>query len=382
MTTEQLQQDIGTGKLPVVSIIIPCYNGGTYIKPCIQSFLDSTLANMEIIIVNDASTDQSFTQWKKTKQAQHPSIRIIEHLENQGFVGACTTAFKASTADYVFLMNVDATLEKDTMRKLYDVIAHDTTVGGVIPWFRHEGVDARDNEYKRQRIIGQYSIVGGHGLVDMRAYVDPAGQEHKEAVDLFYTGALILRRDSVKYLFKQEYVCYGEDVDLCWRLRLQGLKVLIHLDAKGHHVGGSALVEKRMSDRAVYHGTKNRITNFLVYYSKNTLWKVLPLLVLNECTILLGQSGRAKLRWQSYTWIAKNRLQIKIWRTIAQYQRKVPDQQILNSLSYKFNEPSQQKNAFIAVAYRLLNACAWAYCKLVRLKTAEEYSYAEKESRR
>lgn len=92
-----------SGSHPRVSIVIPSYNHLHYLPKALDTALDQTFENFEVIVVNDGSTDDT-KQWLDAYQ--HPKLRII-HQENQGPAGAINTGIKAAAGEYVTWMSAD-----------------------------------------------------------------------------------------------------------------------------------------------------------------------------------------------------------------------------------------------------------------------------------
>jgi glycosyltransferase involved in cell wall biosynthesis len=90
--------------MPKVSVIIPCYNQGMYIDEAIDSVLNQTLQDFEIIIVNDGSTDE-FTN-KKLKDYSKPKCKVI-HTNNQGLPSARNNGIMMSSGEYILPLDAD-----------------------------------------------------------------------------------------------------------------------------------------------------------------------------------------------------------------------------------------------------------------------------------
>lgn len=89
---------------PLVSVIIPCYNQGDYIHEAIQSVLASTYSDLEIIVVNDGSTDELTNSI--IANLAHPKIKVVSTL-NQGLAEARNTGIKASQGKYILPLDAD-----------------------------------------------------------------------------------------------------------------------------------------------------------------------------------------------------------------------------------------------------------------------------------
>lgn len=100
---------------PKVSIIIPCYNVEKYIEECLDSINSQTYNNLEIICVDDGSTDDTLSILKAFESA-YPDITII-HQINRGLSEARNTGIRLATGDYIVFIDSDDFIEPDTIEK-------------------------------------------------------------------------------------------------------------------------------------------------------------------------------------------------------------------------------------------------------------------------
>lgn len=102
---------------------MPVYNIQQYIRKCIQSILQQTYTNLEVIIVNDGSTDQSGNMCEE--MAKMDSRICIIHKENEGLAEARNTGLKAARGQYIVFVDGDDYIEKDMIQKLHQCIEQD-----------------------------------------------------------------------------------------------------------------------------------------------------------------------------------------------------------------------------------------------------------------
>lgn len=100
-----------------VSICVPVYNMEKYLEKCIQSLIKQTLKDIEIIFVNDGSTDNSISILDKYKR-KYSNIKVISQ-PNQGLGGARNTALKNAIGEYVGFVDADDFVENDMYEKMY-----------------------------------------------------------------------------------------------------------------------------------------------------------------------------------------------------------------------------------------------------------------------
>ena len=102
-------------KSPLLSIIIALYNSEEYIEKCIKSIVEQTYNNLEIIIINDGSTDESL---KICEQFQEKDKRIkIYNQKNTGVSSARNTGIAKATGDYITFVDSDDYLIKEAYEK-------------------------------------------------------------------------------------------------------------------------------------------------------------------------------------------------------------------------------------------------------------------------
>ena len=97
-----------------VSIIVPIYKVENEIERCLQSVLDQTYDNIELILVNDATPDKSFEiakEYLANRSVFNKEIVFVEHEVNQGLSVARNSGIKASSGDYLFFLDSDDALE-------------------------------------------------------------------------------------------------------------------------------------------------------------------------------------------------------------------------------------------------------------------------------
>ena len=105
--------------MPKVSLIIPVYNVQDYIEKCMDSVVNQTIDDMEIIIVNDGSKDQSKQKIERYLE-KYPKIKYLEK-ENGGLSDARNYGLKFATGEYVAFLDSDDYVEKNTYEEMYNL---------------------------------------------------------------------------------------------------------------------------------------------------------------------------------------------------------------------------------------------------------------------
>ena len=103
---------------PLVSVVIPVYNTAKYLPRCLDSIIHQTYHNLEIIIIDDGSTDDSYIIAKKYA-TKDPRIKLI-HQKNSGQSTARNRGIKLATGIYISFIDSDDLITKDFIKKLLD----------------------------------------------------------------------------------------------------------------------------------------------------------------------------------------------------------------------------------------------------------------------
>ena len=117
----------------MVSVIIPAYNTEKYIERCLKSIIDQEYKKLEIIVINDGSTDRTLSICKEIALGDE-RIQIID-IDNSGVSKARNEGLRLAKGKYVCFIDADDYIEKDYIKKYLNVMNQtqaDIVIGGVI----------------------------------------------------------------------------------------------------------------------------------------------------------------------------------------------------------------------------------------------------------
>jgi N-acetylglucosaminyl-diphospho-decaprenol L-rhamnosyltransferase len=250
---------------PQVTVCVIAYNSGPTLRTCLQRLGAQTFRDFEALVIDNDSPDPG----DAAIAAEFPRVRLIRNTENLGFTGAGNQGAREGRGRWYVLLNPDAYAEPDWLAELVEAAG------------RHPQVASFTS---RQMVEGEPGLLDGlgdvmsiTGIPYRGGYLNPdLGQAREGEVFSPCGAAMMIDRKLFLDLggFDEDFFCYGEDVDLGYRLQLAGEPTLLVPDATIHHVG-SASSGGRKSEFAVFHGTRNR---FWVLF-KNTPALLLPLVV-------------------------------------------------------------------------------------------------------
>lgn len=139
-----------------VSVIIPVYNGEKYLDNCIKSVADQTYENLEIIIIDDGSTDRTIDICEEWKE-KDDRVRVL-HKPNGGRGSARNAGLSMATGDYIHFVDADDWIEKDAIESLYKAMIKnnsDIVIGNMTSYDQSEKMYIffiDDNDYYKKII--------------------------------------------------------------------------------------------------------------------------------------------------------------------------------------------------------------------------------------
>lgn len=152
--------------MPPISVIIPCYNVENYIDRCVKSLINQSIGveNLELIFVNDASTDGTLTKLQNWEQTYPENIMVITYEENLRQGGARNVGLQYATGEYIGFVDSDDWIEPDMYELLYSIAKQkdfDQVCGKYMRNFSEEDSmpddsNANDREYHFPQKGGYY----------------------------------------------------------------------------------------------------------------------------------------------------------------------------------------------------------------------------------
>lgn len=169
--------------MPLVSIIIPVYKVELYIQDCIQSVIDQTYENLEIILVDDCGGDASMSIAELLLASSARKWRVIRHDTNRGLSAARNTGVKHAMGQYIYFLDSDdyiapsciSIMCETALRYKVPIIVGCGVVllmpdGSVEPMWKDNSVDLYEKEPFRVFLRLEHNYTAWHRLIDLEAY--------------------------------------------------------------------------------------------------------------------------------------------------------------------------------------------------------------------
>ncbi|MBN1218011.1 MAG: glycosyltransferase family 2 protein [Anaerolineae bacterium] len=309
---------------PLLSIIIPHYNGAHHLPPCFTALRAQTYPRLEIILVDNGSTDESL----QLTQRDFPEVKIIELHKNLGYAGAINRGFEQAGGEIIVPLNNDTEVAPNWAQALVNTLQKFPDAGIVAS--KMLLFDRRDTLHSAGDGFGADGLPLNRGVWQK----DEGQFDHDTYIFGGCGGAVAYRRTMLEDigLFDEDFFMYLEDVDLNWRAQLAGYRAVFAPDAVVYHhlsASGGGVV-------ASYYTGRNTILMLAKNLPGAIFRRHWPAIIMAQLKIAVaalhawrGEAARARLRgqlaglWRLPQWLAKRK---------AVQQKKRVDDEYLESL--------------------------------------------------
>lgn len=230
-----------------LSIVIVNYNVRQFVLQCLESVFKSELQglNIEVILVDNNSTDGSVSAVTKF----YPQVHVIANTDNPGFSKANNQGIKISSGEFVLLLNPDTVIAEDTIVKCLNKMRSQSDIGA-LGVKMIDGTGAFLPESKRSfptvwnsmtKLLGlstmfpSVKLLGGYNLTYL-----PADSSHD--IDVLCGAFMLMRKEALQKsgLLDEDFFMYGEDIDLSYRIKKAGYRILYFADTTIIHYKGES----------------------------------------------------------------------------------------------------------------------------------------------
>ncbi len=256
------------------ALVILNYNGVEFLKKFLPLVIEHSSNDAEIWVADNCSTDDSTELLKE----QFKEVHIIQNQENGGYATGYNIALKQINAEYYILLNSDIEVTPNWISPVIKLMESDSTIGACQPKIR--------SYHQNEKF--EYAGASG-GFIDKYGYPFCRGRifqsletdvnQYNDPIEIFWaTGACMFVRSDVFHElggFDDDFFAHMEEIDLCWRMKSIGKKVMVCPSSMVYHVGGGTLPVG--SARKTYLNFRN---NFVLLYKNLPSNKLFPVLIL------------------------------------------------------------------------------------------------------
>jgi hypothetical protein len=297
---------------------------------CLNSIFKQNYSNFEVILVDNASTDNSVDYVKRN----YPQVLLKVNTENSGFAEGNNIGYKISKGKYILLLNTDTRIPTDFVSKLVNKMEASPKVGVIQPKLvlmdNPETIDTSGSFWTSTTFLYHY----GYGK-------NSKALKYNSEYPVFSIkgAAMITRRQIIDRigLFDENFWNYYEETDFCHRVWISGSKVLYWPGTECFHaMGGTSLVYFDKS-YIQFHNFKNKLLSFIKNFEIKILLFVVPKFlvinfVLSVVWIVNGKLAHAQSLYRATWWNIVNLSGTLKKRNNIQKHRVMTDEEIFKKV--------------------------------------------------
>lgn len=251
---------------PFTSIIILTYNGLSFTKQCLASIFQYTNENIELILIDNGSTDGTVEFLSSV-----PNAKVIKNTQNRGFPGGCNQGILLASGENIVLLNNDTLVTKEWLDRLLFWLNSNDSIGIVGPKsnFISEQQRIMPVPYKT---IDEMENFAAEWTIDH----DKQGYEADQLSGM----CMVFKKKLTKKIggFDERFFPgYFEDTDFSLRVQIAGKKLWIANDVFIHHYGSSSFKKNRLHQRNLILESKKKFLEKWKMYDLNNITKIVQL---------------------------------------------------------------------------------------------------------
>ncbi len=228
---------------PKVAVVVLNYNTQVLLEKYLGHILASGYDNMDVWVVDNASTDDSVSFLKSQFQEQ---VHILVSSENRGYAGGYNWALSQIDAEYYVLINSDVRVSKNWLNPLVSLAKKNSKIGAIQPKILD---DKKTQFFEYAGASGGYIDKWGYPFCRGRIFdtLEKDAGQYDDARPVFWaSGACLFVRSEVFKKsggFDADFFAHMEEIDLCWRMQNLGYQIYVEPKSEVHHLGGGTLSE-------------------------------------------------------------------------------------------------------------------------------------------
>ncbi|HJP63897.1 MAG TPA: glycosyltransferase family 2 protein [Mucilaginibacter sp.] len=225
---------------PKVAIVILNWNGIKYLRDFLPSVLTSSWPNLDIIVGDNGSTDGSVDFLKQN----FPTVQIVQNDQNYGFTGGYNRVLEKVDADYFILLNSDVEVHAGWISPVISLMESDPLIAAAVPKIK---AFAEKDHFEHAGAAGGFIDVYGYPFCRGRMFyeIEQDKGQYEQSGEIFWASGAAMFVKKKCWVeaggFDDRFFAHMEEIDLCWRLKNMGYKVMYCAESEVYHVGGGTL---------------------------------------------------------------------------------------------------------------------------------------------
>ena len=254
-----------------VAVVILNWNGQTFLEQFLPSVVRHS-SEARIIVADNNSSDNSIS----FLQTNYPAVELIEMKENYGFAGGYNQALSQVDSEYYVLLNSDVEVTEDWLLPMIELLENDKSVAAC---------QSKIKDYNRKDFF-EYAGASG-GFIDKYGYpfcrgrifetLEKDSNQYNNTAEVFWASgaSLFIRAKEYHNIggLDDFFFAHMEEIDLCWRLKNQGHRIMVCPNSTVYHVGGGTL--NKINPKKTFLNFRNSLLTLHKNLNKKERFKIM-----------------------------------------------------------------------------------------------------------
>lgn len=243
-----------------IAVVILNWNGKAFLEKFLPDVIKHSQDVAEVYVIDNNSSDDSV----KLLRSNFTSVKIIQNIDNYGFAKGYNEGLKHIQADYFILLNSDVEVTPNWIPPVISLMESDPAIAACQP------------KLLNYKVRDEFEYAGGAGgFIDKWGYPFCRGRmfntfekdtgQYNDTREIFWASgaSLFIRAKNFSDAggFDEDFFAHMEEIDLCWRLRNTGYKIMYCPESTIYHVGAGTLA--KMNPQKTYYNFRNNL--MLIY---------------------------------------------------------------------------------------------------------------------
>lgn len=300
-----------------IAVVILNWNGEKILEKFLPSVIKFSSDDADIIVIDNASTDQSVSFIK----TNFPTVKIVQLKKNYGFAGGYNRGLQEINYEYYVLLNSDVEVTENWIKPAVQLLDSDNDIVACQPKIRAYS-DKESFEYAGAAggFMDKYGYPFCKGRVFNTLEKDENQYEHVDEIFWASGACLFIKSEAYHQVtgFDEFFFAHMEEIDLCWRLKNQGKKIMYTPHSTVYHLGGGTL--SKISPRKTFLNFRNSLLTIHKNLPKKRRFKTIFFRLLLDGVVtfrflLFGQIKHASAVFRAHLSFYKSMKQNKLKRT-------------------------------------------------------------------
>jgi len=255
-----------------VAIVVISYNGSKLLEKFLPVILNTQYDDFEVYVIDNASTDNTATLLVNN----FPSVKVITIPINKGFTNGYVEGLKQIDHEYIVLISADIEVTENWIKPIIDLMEGDKSIAACQPKVKSFDIKTK---FEYSGSAGGFIDIFGYPFCRGRMFftMEEDNGQYDDTREIFWaTGGCLFIRSKLYHEsggLDNNFYAHMEEIDLCWRLKNMGYKIMVCPESVVYHVGGHII--SYGSPEKIYRNFRNSlITNLKNMPLNSLIWKI------------------------------------------------------------------------------------------------------------